>query len=247
MSLSVLEHLTKKIDTFSTESIIDIIDAIFEDKSVYSNDSSYLKTLESIVIRIGEGSFLKKWLNILLSKTESVFKIAQQSYLHKNGFVKIVLANSSKFKIRLHIWNENNPNNEDIHNHRWAFASKILSGYSEQYIFEEDISENNFYLYQYEPNPRTLNFELTYKGIRSLKCIDVQKFYKNQYYSLTPQVIHQIYSPNSTTISLVVTGIPQNENCNLYSKKSIAVREVLNTKTSESFIVNCLQKIIKLI
>src|SRR4051794_39998809 len=63
---------------------------------------------------------------------EDLARLASLSYSHPNGFDKLVLFCASGYKLALHAWNVTHvcPAEEggDIHDHRWAFASAVLSG-----------------------------------------------------------------------------------------------------------------------
>lgn len=52
---------------------------------------------------------------------------AARSYWHGNGFLKVVLLDKG-YKLRLHIWFAGTSCEENIHSHRWGFASHVLTG-----------------------------------------------------------------------------------------------------------------------
>lgn len=68
-------------------------------------------------------------LEAILADAALAEKVAAGSYSHVNGFDKISLWRwSNAAKCRLHIWWNRFPYSEEIHNHRWDFASAILTG-----------------------------------------------------------------------------------------------------------------------
>lgn len=86
--------------------------------------------LESAVNEIVQHGYLAEYLHDLLGDPKSSY--ADQSpvgYRHPNGFTKIRLAALSDYgwAIRLHVWAEQSAD-DNIHSHRWKFASRILSG-----------------------------------------------------------------------------------------------------------------------
>jgi len=85
--------------------------------------------------------------------------ITKNSYRHNNGFDKFVLMNGSNgWKLRLHVWWSDSyvSFQEDIHDHSWMFASKVLCGeiHSDHaQLFKE---------YQYTSPSKTIDSQSTY-------------------------------------------------------------------------------------
>lgn len=76
-------------------------------------------------------------LQRLSSDAAGAAAVAQRSYHHANGFYKIVLAADAAFKLRLHIWFAGSDAEENIHDHRWWFASRVLHGELHSELYEE--------------------------------------------------------------------------------------------------------------
>jgi len=107
---------------------------------------------------------LKSWLNEY-SKTEAwqlyesiasgniskslLEEISKRSYLHGNGFAKIVLVDNPHFKCRLHVWRNSNTGVETLHNHRWSFASAIQAGAITADIFNDSVKPEAEYFKEY--------------------------------------------------------------------------------------------------
>src|SRR5438270_8647928 len=81
-------------------------------------------------------SDLHPLLSRLLEDPSALSEVAARSYVHDNGFVKIVLAsgNGTGGAVRLHVWTDGESGQNNIHNHCWPFTSLVLSGELE---FEE--------------------------------------------------------------------------------------------------------------
>jgi hypothetical protein len=69
-------------------------------------------------------------LESLLVDRQALAAAAQRSYTHPLGFDKFVLATSAalEYQLSLHVWPERQERVEDVHNHRFAFASAVLDG-----------------------------------------------------------------------------------------------------------------------
>lgn len=55
-------------------------------------------------------------------------EIADRSYWHPNGFIKLVLDERPRWgQVRLHIWPETS-DDDDVHSHAWNYASVVIGG-----------------------------------------------------------------------------------------------------------------------
>lgn len=66
-------------------------------------------------------------LQQLIKSPQQLAAVAQRSYFHGNGFLKVVLLDKD-YKLRLHVWHKGEVCEENIHSHRWSFASTVLVG-----------------------------------------------------------------------------------------------------------------------
>jgi hypothetical protein len=67
-------------------------------------------------------------LDAILRSRSSQRAIAERSYWHPNGFLKLVLEGASGVpQLRLHVWPTAHPG-DDIHDHAWAYRSLVLAG-----------------------------------------------------------------------------------------------------------------------
>ncbi|WP_353558485.1 hypothetical protein [Paraburkholderia terrae] len=97
-------------------------------------DAAYFKTLcEAVVARGHVAEILRQ-----LARNASLQTVAQNSYLHDNGFTKLVVFRSDRCAVRLHLWDTLSSNDQivsNIHNHRWNFFSRLLAGEYDQEQF----------------------------------------------------------------------------------------------------------------
>ncbi|WP_433269263.1 hypothetical protein ACQPZF_06460 [Actinosynnema sp. CS-041913] len=71
-----------------------------------------------------------EYLGPLLGRTAES-DLPDRAYRHPNGFLKIVLIAEVEFQLRLHVWRPEPDSpvaTENVHNHRWDFASAVLVG-----------------------------------------------------------------------------------------------------------------------
>lgn len=85
---------------------------------------------------LGSSEVFPNFVQALLQNPDNLTKIARRSFLHKNGFDVLQLFMTDDFELRIHIWPKQElPGQENIHNHRWDLASKILLGTLYQELF----------------------------------------------------------------------------------------------------------------
>lgn len=95
--------------------------------SVNTSSSTSLTQLASILSQYCHLSNITLLLSAIIQAPELLASIAARSYWHGNGFLKIVLLDKG-YKLRLHIWFAGTSCEENIHSHRWGFASHVLTG-----------------------------------------------------------------------------------------------------------------------
>jgi hypothetical protein len=67
-------------------------------------------------------------------------EIADRSYWHQNGFMKVVMKERSSYgQLRLHIWPQV-VDDDDIHGHSWHYASVVLGGELKEVEYRESHS-----------------------------------------------------------------------------------------------------------
>ena len=104
-------------------------------------------------------------------------QIASRSYFHYNGFDKIIIHESVMCKLRLHIWWASNVEyKENIHDHRWNFASWIVKGEYINEIYREDKDWGELYReYYYKPKKEKQNYALEFVGLTQLRKESIEK------------------------------------------------------------------------
>jgi hypothetical protein len=142
--------------------------------------------------------------------------LAMKSYIHDNGFYKIVLADkpSCSAKIRLHIWNpvpkDSPPRKlQNIHNHRWDFSSLILMGQARQltYRFAQpgEVGETLEH-YRYYARGEKEHYDVVYLGRAVVVPLSSDLYRAGQLYSMDNNILHRVNIPDDcTVITLVVT------------------------------------------
>lgn len=147
----------------------------------------------------------------LLANPEQLGQISQRSYQHGNGFLKVVLLDRG-YKLRLHIWFAGQSCEENIHDHRWSFASHILCGtlYSEIWrdaridVCPAVLADE----YQYHAARGNQAAFKTYKGVSQLTCETSLAYSAGQSYVMPEQRLHRIINPGQQLVATIMCTAP---------------------------------------
>lgn len=91
-------------------------------------------------------------LRAVLGDDDRLTDLAESSDFHANGFAKIVLLPRASPRLRLHIWHPDMRGARgarNVHGHRWAFASWIITGHLREATYVEVARGEPFDVYHY--------------------------------------------------------------------------------------------------
>ena len=146
----------------------------------------------------------------LLANPTFLAEVAARSYHHGNGFLKVVIAAQNGWKLRLHVWFPNTPCEENIHDHRWSFASTVLCGQllSETFVDEAtgDIHGDE---YCYFARQQQAMSHKVAQGQFHLRSLGQQCRSAGESYCLPKSVLHRIcdYS-NKDLVATMMCSAP---------------------------------------
>lgn len=170
-----------------------------------SND----ETSRHELITILQDGVLRELIENILSNKTDLLEIANQSYEHANGFIKIVLFDERpKAMIRIHLWPEGKDINSDIHNHPWDFSGVVISGEYTWAIFDDSGNlGTSFHMYNcvYSDDYRGHIFEnLEEKKLRKVLDFDLKKGAR---YNSDGKLFHSVFNKSDDlAITLMVCG-----------------------------------------
>lgn len=126
-------------------------------------------------------SFNLFWLIDKILEDSHLFQsVLKESYYHENGFHKIVLLSGPYFKLRVHHFGAGvKIPMENIHDHRWPFASSILSGQLRMDMFREWNtmgSGEKLYHFIYNSDKSTGSYKTNFKGIKFIEKTKSRSF-----------------------------------------------------------------------
>lgn len=150
-------------------------------------------------------------LSALRNDSQRLAFAASRSYLHANGFLKIALLAGDCFKLRLHLWLPSEvrvaQSAEDIHNHRWDFASHMLVGAYRYQEFAPTADGIPYLAYSYRSPENGSFYPLHACGTEHLQCVFEATIQPRTSYALRAEVLHRIIGcPDQLTATLVLHG-----------------------------------------
>lgn len=178
----------------------------------------------------------------------SLSRAAERSYAHQNGFAKIVLATGNGFKLRLHVWSPDGsgvssaPAQENIHDHRWNFASAGLCGAIRNDFFAFTAGDaptgdapagdvhagevERVHAHRYLRVDASTDYQLTYVGDRAVRRIRSLRVRAGESYGMGFTDLHRIvHDTGSLAATLVITAPPVSHECHLLSRSPMPLGE----------------------
>lgn len=193
-------------------------------------------SLVSIIEALSQPQTLCALLEQLLLDEKALEEVQRNSYYHKNGFRKLVLLKNADFKLRLHLWEANNEKpHENIHDHRWNFASRLLAGSFQTTMWEEDATgpetRRNC---RYTPAQEADTYGVSEDGQVKLRRKATLTLRAGDLYYMPASTLHQVTDPGKgETVTLMLTAAPVLGHCKLYAEHAITEHDKLNVSFSE--------------
>lgn len=197
-------------------------------KSILSELENVQADIVSLCALLSRPHVLLEIVNDILN-TQSLFdQVVRDSYVHNNGFHKIVLHKSAKgHKVRLHVFDVKTLCIEEgVHNHRWEFASTVISGNLEQDILvDSDGADELHHEYVYDANEMQGGKASTrYVGTQRLRVVESLVYKAGTTYHMDTETLHRIVRADageSLTMTLVITSPARRPTCRLFNTTPI--------------------------
>lgn len=145
---------------------------------------------------------LLRILDELTRDQNALIKIAERSYRHQLGFMKFVLYFSvSGMSIRLHHWDDESGEVEDIHSHCASFHSTVLTGEIQHQEFQL-IPGQTHAQYQYRFNQKTCESEAQYTGMTDIVSGPTRTLKTGASYYMSAQKLHRVSLASIGTVTV---------------------------------------------
>jgi len=156
-------------------------------------------------------------LREIISDRRLAADVSRRSYWHSNGFAKLVVHVSDEpdFRLRLHVWpadGRHGAGYENVHNHRWPFASIVLGGAIRVEHFQEvdDFAQPgtlvcNRLVYEAAAPGRVGGMRL--EGRRALRRVGTPVYPAGTVYFCDTGTLHTVTrAPGGTAATLMLAG-----------------------------------------
>lgn len=173
-----------------------------------------------------------------LQNQEQLVEIASRSSYHPNGFLKLQMVLERHAKVRLHYWPASMLSaEENIHNHRWRLASKVLLGQLTSEIFVEsdhkEVGAQNLEMRMYRKQLGAHEAQTIHMGARFVKRSEVIIRSAGEAYYLDTDVMHRIiHKGGQATLTLMVQSAPIYQENHMLSLPHVEEPEVNPKKLS---------------
>jgi hypothetical protein len=200
---------------------------------------------------------LAQYLQDLMCNDSELKRITSRSYKHPNGFYKLQLLEQGFSKVRLHYWPIDMLSaEENVHNHRWRLASKVMHGTLRSELFkpvsaqlsgEADCEQLSLRLYQ--ENLGAVEAAASTHGDRWVqKIATVLRSTGKAYFMDTDQLHRIVHEGGQSIVTLMVQSAPLFQENYMLSKKSVRSPELAPVMLSDiNELKSILSKIINLL
>ena len=201
------------------------------------------RTLSSSKVTIGDLERMETAILSALTSEDALTKIGEQSYIHKNGFVKLTLAKVNGKKYRVHIFDVDAVADQNIHNHRWDFTSKVLCGALPMYLYKV-IDGKEYYFHTYTRNGNT--YTVVHQGFCDIVEAPLRYFDAGTGYMMPKELHHRIGAVEELTVTYMVTEETDQPTCDLINleDKSEGGEEVIEPPLDSKTVFQSLQLVL---
>lgn len=170
---------------------------------------------ERILQELIRNGLVRRVLEEVESDAALLDQLTKHSYWHSTGIFKLVLwkPQGNTPEVRIHIWSQRSrdfsaTHVDSIHNHRWDFASQILTGSFVKELFITESTDNNDHQqFRFESQGRGQPNRITHVGDVSIKTSFKTTIDRGRNYFLNSRTLHRITpSTNDTSATLFVSS-----------------------------------------
>lgn len=158
----------------------------------------------------------------LLTEQARLDEVVARSYLHPNGFRKLVVASSEDgSKMRVHHWpasEQHEPSNS--HNHRWPFAAVIIAGCLRSTLLVETGDGEAVQKYTFESSPPGGEYVMSPDGEKGLVVSSVTALVPGSSYVLGAKQLHRV-DAEPGTLSLVLSGAAERLHTDVFRSRDL--------------------------
>lgn len=153
----------------------------------------------------------------IVRNEQALSEIASRSYLQGNGFYKIVLIENENFNLRFHLYLEGIKAQENIHSHRWWFASLVTMGTLRSEIWVDSASTDSQCFEEIIYTGKRNSFIPV--GDSSIELQEKQSLRRGESYICPTDTLHRVLANGNDSIS--ATLICRAKRCKGWSRNIV--------------------------
>lgn len=148
----------------------------------------------------------ERLINATLADRRTLEIVAGRSTVHENGFLKIPLTRDPACSIRLHVWQTTEKHQwaENVHDHRFAFRSLVLTGSLEHRSWSRSPDGEPQSRFHYCPGDDPGSYRLVYTGEEGIAPGEALLVGEGQEYAMQRDELHQVRALELGTVTLLV-------------------------------------------
>lgn len=168
---------------------------------------------------------------------ECLERCARASVAHPLGFDKFTLIGSPSYQLKLHVWwpSASSRPLEDIHNHRFDFASAVIVGFLQSEVFRMSTTGAPVVRYSEINDVDQGRYEFVEEGFAHVGLSQRYSVGPRSVYFTTAEVLHRVFAPARDLTATLFFKLPhvRRETTVLVDpalpKRSCHVRQVYST------------------
>lgn len=146
----------------------------------------------------------------LVASQEALCVAATRSRPHENGFDKVVLCNHAGWNLRLNLWwADRASHTENVHSHRWDFASTVLVGSfrADYFVLVED-GGMTLRGYDYARPSASADYMMQDVGPRQVRLDESVTVTAGESYILHSSRLHRVIVPEGQMVATLMLRTP---------------------------------------
>jgi hypothetical protein len=146
----------------------------------------------------------RREVGVLLDTAHRVAAAAARSYVHENGFAKLMFGRHGAEHWFIHVWTP--LGDPDVHDHRWDLSSTVLAGRIAVERFEIASGGQSYGLYHHEPAQDDEGFLLRWCEDVSLVAVDEQVYETDDDYRGRAEELHRVRAVDGSAVTFFRHG-----------------------------------------
>lgn len=158
-------------------------------------------TYERLLLEFMNGRSFVRAVQECLATEDLTRHIAERSFFHPTGAAKVILTDfaSELSQLRLHFWIPNLTNMATIHDHKWDFASVLLTGDLIDETYEECETGIPYHGVLFSDSIHSRIDEITSLGTRALSLVARTQLCSGNSYVRHRDQLHRTQNNSSST------------------------------------------------